>query len=45
MSQKKDDKPFDDGFSEALRGLGIGMVMMIVFFLLLHFVFGVQAFA
>jgi len=37
-------KKYDNGVSEALRGLYIGLLMMVVVFLLLHFVFGIKAF-
>ncbi|MGJ9385335.1 MULTISPECIES: hypothetical protein [Salipaludibacillus] len=40
----KSVKKYDDGVSEALRGLVIGVIMMVVVFLVLHFVFGIQAF-
>ncbi|WP_269148970.1 hypothetical protein [Evansella clarkii] len=35
---------YDDNVSEALRGLAFGLLMMIIVFLVLHFVFGIQAF-
>jgi len=40
----KSNKKYDHGVSEALRGLFVGLLMMIVVFLLLHFVFGIKAF-
>ncbi|SDO12071.1 hypothetical protein [Alkalicoccus daliensis] len=40
----KTDKSHDDGVREAFTGLIIGVTMMIVFFLILHFVFDIKMF-
>ncbi|WP_169720892.1 hypothetical protein [Alteribacter aurantiacus] len=43
MKSAKEEK-FTAHAQEALKGLFLGLTMMIVVFLLLHFVFGIQAF-
>ncbi|WP_281280049.1 hypothetical protein [Alteribacter natronophilus] len=43
MKTDKEQK-FDDGIGEAFRGLIMGLVLMLVVFLVIHFGFGYKAF-
>lgn len=44
MGMKAENKG-DDGVREAFRGLVVGLTMMVVVFLVLHFFFGIKILA